>query len=148
MKKLIIVCTVLSILLIGSILFAYDWKSADYEEPKIIPQYLLVIRYWGNVLKQQGGALSSSQGWTYMKEVYDSLDEVVNRLQTYTGQGMSAKEKQYALIGLWKLGEDGNIADKVLELKETIHEKKVEVQVKEWTEIKWSMKKAAPGDGP
>ena len=140
MKKHIFL--ILIIIASTNLAHSYEWKSMNLSEPKIVPQYLLVIRYWGTISErgEDGFSMYSTQGWIYMNETYNSLDEVIDRLQTYTGRGMSAKEKEYALIGLWKLGDHNDISDKVLHVEETIHKKEVEIETQKWSEINWRKK--------
>jgi hypothetical protein len=116
------------------------WKSEDVTVPKKIPQYLLVIRYWGSVVNQEGDVMTFDQGWIYLKETYSSVDEILKRLQTYAGPGMSKKQSENELIGVWKLGESNNIANELFQLEEVRHEKEVKIETREWIEHKWSIK--------
>lgn len=119
---------------------ALEWANPNPSIAKKIPQYLLVLRYWGSVSKQDGDTILFSQGWVYMYEPYSSLDEVMHRLNTYTGQAMTPRERQDDLIGLWRLGEDRNVLDQTLTLTETPHEQQVVKEVKAWTEYRWKKK--------
>lgn len=120
---------------------AYNWKLPDNSIPKEYPDYLLVIRYWGSKLQQEGDIAYSIQTWIYSYEVYDSLDEVINRLNTYCGQGMTAEDKETDLVGLWRLGgQEQNILDKVIQIDEIPHEKEVKIETREWIEYQWKKK--------
>lgn len=116
---------------------SYYWKPQDNTISKEYPQYLLVIRYWGGVSTQEGGLASFDQGWVYLNETYDSLDEVLDRLNTYTGSGLTDMNE---LVGLWKLGEDRNEINKLFRLEVTEHSEPVRVEERKWKEYKWEKK--------
>lgn len=137
-----IILAILLLLCIAGVGQGFEWKDRCDSIQKIIPQYLLVIRYWGIVSQRgtDGSSVYLTQEWVYLNETYNSLDEVISRLQNYTGAGMSKEEAKYALVGLWELGDRNNIAEKVLNIKETVHSKEIIIEQQEWTEIEWSKK--------
>lgn len=139
MKKLAMAITLVGCICLLSAAYAYEWQSQDNATPKKYPAYLLVIRYWGTVMESHGDYALPKQGWIYLNETYDSMDEVVNRLNTYAGQGMTAEGKKNELVGLWQLGEDCNIVDQ-LQLDEIKHSKERKIEVDEWSEWKWKAK--------
>jgi hypothetical protein len=100
------------------------------------PQYLLILRYWSisDYCQTSNPVKCFGPDWVYLNETYQTLDEVLNRLNTYTGQGVRDKTN---VVGLWKLGDDKNIIDTALQLDATEHEKARVVEKDRWTEYKW-----------
>lgn len=119
-----------------------DWqKPQDNSIPKKYPEYLLVLRYWDSSPTKRYGIIASviEWNWIYLYETYGSLDAVLKRLNTYTGQGLKDMNE---LVGLWRLGEDKNIINQVVELETTKHCQPETVYVKErkWESSKWKRK--------
>lgn len=107
---------------------------------KEFPKYLLVLRYWGlssGIIYCDTGSdsVASNWEWTYLYETYDSLDEVMNRLNTYTGGGLENTDN---LVGLWELGN--NLVDELLHQKKTEHIEPEHIKERTWTEYKWELK--------
>jgi len=151
MKKLIIIVIILT----GFSTFAPCWKppadltkiswparirssAASENNPKEYPEYLLVLRYWGMVSEQHGDSMIMNWDWVYLYEPYQTLDEVLNRLNSYTGQGLHNKKN---LVGLWQLdGNAGNVIDQFFDLEETEHFEPVRIEEKRWKEYRWQRK--------
>ena len=138
MKTIAIILVIVAALQVGCVgAQAWTWENQDNSIPKEYPNYLLVLRYWGNVSDSKGDFITIGQGWVYLYEPYNSLDEVMKRLNSYTGSALSDLNN---LVGLWRLGEEKNIVNQVFELKSIEHQAEVKVETKKWTEHIWKRK--------
>lgn len=143
MKRAIVLTLLISISCFA--VFTYP-PEPETRPAKVYPKYLLCLRYWSysptsNVIfcdtlasGKNSDELNNGWCWVYLYETYNSLGEVTNRLNTYTGRGMQSTE---GLVGLWRL--DDNIADKAIRLKTTKHIEPEHIEKREWTEYNWEV---------
>ncbi len=145
-KKILVSILCLLVVSVGvGAVFTYP-PEPKTRPAKIYPRYLLCLRYWGYqwgggiVLCNTGGTVTrtsdTSWDWTYLYEIYYSLDEVIDRLNSYTGGGL---EDPNELVGLWKL--DNNLADKLLRLDIKKCSEPKRIEERKWTEYKWKNSK-------
>jgi hypothetical protein len=104
-------------------------RSADYS-PAHLPTFLLIVRYWSeSAICSSGFSRSCSPGWVVLTEVYDSMADVLARLN---GRYPPSLEP----VALWKL--DGATIPLALDVIQ--HEKTREVITEPWEERKWRLK--------
>ena len=96
-------------------------------EPKKVPTYLLILRYWGTVWHRGGDSMSGGDGWVYSTETYDTLAQVQTRLKLNQGWPESG------VVGLWKLGVPMTVEMKTVEHVRPRHVEEYTTRERVWT---------------
>ena len=153
MKKVVLMLLTSLILISVSASAVFIYPPQPKTRPaKIYPQYLLCLRYWTynssvtlTLAHSLGGETlepreyKNDWNWTYLYETYNTIDEVIERLNTYintyTGGGLEELDN---LVGLWKL--DNNLVDNLLKHEVIEYIEPEHIKENKWTETKWSIK--------
>lgn len=132
----------LSILFIMNVSIAhaqvYTPPPEDLTIAKKYPEYILVTRQWNDY----GGIYTSSEvrKWNYTYKSFVNISAVLKELNDGGGYNfLRIKYRNVEIIGLWKLGESRNIFNETIILEEILHEKRIVVEKKEWTEKTWKL---------